>query len=159
MLYLVRHAKAGNRQAFKGDDRLRPLSGPGRRQAKALSVRLAPLVREAGATTLLSSPSIRCVETLQPLSKALETVIETDDRLAEGQSYVDVLEMLSLLPDGTVLCSHGDIIPETITALERRGCTFTGVADWRKASVWMLERNDDGAILSAESWPPPDADK
>ena len=39
MLYLVRHAKAGSSHDFTGDDRLRPLSPAGRRQAKALADR------------------------------------------------------------------------------------------------------------------------
>ena len=141
MLYLVRHAKAGSRSAFKGDDRLRPLSGPGRRQAKAIAKRLAPLLKDTGVTTFYSSPSIRCIETLQPLANAIGAEVEADDRLAEGSRYVAVLDMLWSLPDGTVLCSHGDVIPETIGALERRGCEFTSLPDWRKASVWVLERN------------------
>ena len=159
MLYFVRHAKAGSRSAFKGDDRLRPLSGPGRRQAKAIAKRLAPMLGDSGVTTFYSSPSIRCIDTLQPLAKAVGAVVETDDRLFEGRSYVPVLDMLWSLPDGTVLCSHGDVIPETIGALERRGCVFTSAPDWRKASVWVLERSKKGEIVSAESWPPPDADR
>ena len=43
MLYLVRHAKAGDRTAWKGDDRLRPLSKEGRRQADSLARKLARL--------------------------------------------------------------------------------------------------------------------
>jgi 8-oxo-dGTP diphosphatase len=45
VLYLVRHAKAGRRSAYTGDDRMRPLSGPGRRQAKAIGKRLAPTLK------------------------------------------------------------------------------------------------------------------
>jgi 8-oxo-dGTP diphosphatase len=159
VLYMVRHAKAGSRSAFIGDDRLRPLSGPGRRQAKALAKRLAPTLKAAGVTTLYSSPYIRCIETLQPLAKAIGGFVEADERLGEGQSYVAVLDMLWSLPDGTALCSHGDVIPETIGALERRGCKFTSPPDWRKASVWVLQRNKHGEIVSADSWPPPDADR
>ena len=75
MLYLIRHAKAGSRVAYKGDDRLRPLNGPGRRQAKALATRLAPMLKTTGVTTLYSSPFIRCIETLQPLAKEIGAVI------------------------------------------------------------------------------------
>ena len=35
-VYLVRHAKAGDRDSWREDDRLRPLSGRGRLQARAL---------------------------------------------------------------------------------------------------------------------------
>lgn len=157
MLYLVRHAKAGSRSAFIGDDRVRQLSGPGRRQAKAIAKRLAPTLKADGVKTLYSSPYLRCLETLQPLAVSIGAVVEADERLAEGGDYIAVLDMLWSLPDGTALCSHGDVIPETIGALERRGCTFTSPPDWRKASVWVLQRNKRGDIVSAESWPPPDA--
>jgi len=159
VLYLVRHAKAGRRGAFAGDDRARPLTEAGRRQAKLLAKRMAPTVKALGVTTLYSSPFLRCIDTLQPLAKTIGAVVELDDRLAETRSYVPVLDMLWSLPDGTVLCSHGDVIPETMGALERRGCEFTNHPDWRKASVWVLERSTHGEIIRAESWPPPDADK
>ena len=48
-----------------GDDRLRPLSGKGRAQSVLLADRLAPLA----VGTLVSSPYLRCVETLQPLAE------------------------------------------------------------------------------------------
>ena len=159
MLYLIRHAKAGSRNAYIGDDRQRPLSGPGRRQAKAIAKRLAPALKDSRVTTLYSSPFIRCIETVRPLANAIGAEVEADHRLAEGGDYIAVLDMLWSLPDGTVLCSHGDVIPETMGALERRGCEFTSMPDWRKASVWVLQRNKRGEIVSAESWPPPDAEQ
>lgn len=152
MLYFVRHAKAGSRHEFKGDDRLRPLSQNGKRQARALSDRLVA----AEVTTLLSSPYLRCIQTLRPTAKIIGVSVEIDERLAEGRSFVDVLDLMALLPDGTALCSHGDVIPDTIAALERRGCEFTSPPDWRKASVWVLDRDAGGEIVSASVWPPPD---
>jgi 8-oxo-dGTP diphosphatase len=156
MIYLVRHAKAGSRQNFKGNDRLRPLSPNGRRQAQAIATRLAPTLVAAEVTTLVSSPFLRCVQTLRPLAKAIGASIESDDRLGEGRGFREVLELLATVPDGTVLCSHGDVIPETIGALERRGCELTTPPDWRKATVWVLERNNSKEIVRAECWPPPD---
>jgi phosphohistidine phosphatase SixA len=151
MLYLVRHAKAGSRHEFKGDDRLRPLSGTGRRQAKALATRLvAEDVRK-----LISSPYLRCIQTLHPTAKVVGTKVETDDRLAEGRSFVDVLDLLDTLSDATALCSHGDVIPDTMAALERRGIEITSPLEWRKASVWVLHRDGEGEIVTAEAWPPP----
>jgi 8-oxo-dGTP diphosphatase len=156
VLYLVRHAKAGSRHDFKGNDRLRPLSPNGRLQAHALATRLTPALVAAEVTTLLSSPYLRCIQTLRPLAKAIGGSVKTDDCLGEGGDFHEVLALLADLPDGTAVCSHGDVIPDTMAALERRGCEFTSPADWRKASVWVLERNDAGEIVKAECWPPPD---
>ncbi len=152
MLYLVRHAKAGSRHDFSGNDRLRPLSSSGRRQAKALATRLVA----EDVKQLISSPYLRCIQTLHPTAKAIGAKVEPDERLAEGRSFVDVLEMLETLPDATALCSHGDVIPDTIAALERRGCEFTTPLEWRKGSVWVLHRDQHGEIVTAEAWPPPD---
>ena len=66
-----------------------------------------------------------------------------------------MLELLSEVPDHTVLCSHGDIIPATIVALERRGLEVLSTPDWRKASVWVLKRSKSGRLSKAKCWPPP----
>ncbi len=151
MLYLVRHAKAGSRSTWVGDDRERPLNDAGRLQAAALATRLSPLV----TGRLVSSPYLRCMETLAPLAAALSMTVEADERLAEETGFAGALTLLSTLPEGSVLCSHGDVIPDTMEALERRGCAFAGAPDWRKASVWVLGREASGAITRAAAWPPP----
>ncbi|MFM7251953.1 MAG: SixA phosphatase family protein [Ilumatobacteraceae bacterium] len=150
MLYLVRHAKAGSRHDWEGDDRDRPLDAAGEAQADALAVRLAPLA----TGRLVSSPYTRCVRTLEPLARLVGTPLETDRRLAENGLFTEVFELFDELPDGSVLCSHGDVIPDVMQALERRGCAITGPIDWRKASTWVLTRQD-GAVTGAECWPPP----
>jgi len=151
MLFIVRHAKAGNRPEWENDDLARPLTGKGRRQAIAIAERLAPFA----TGSLLSSPSVRCVQTLEPLAARLSISIVVDLKLAEGTGFEGALDLLATAPDGSVLCSHGDVIPETIAALERRGCVIIGEPEWRKASVWQLRRSADGVIAEATAWPPP----
>ena len=98
---------------------------------------------------------MRCVQTLEPLAGKLDRSIDIDVRLAEEQPFEPVLQMLAELPAGAVLCSHGDIIPAVIAALERRGMAVRTPPDWRKASVWVLKRNKHGEIVHATVWPPP----
>jgi 8-oxo-dGTP diphosphatase len=98
---------------------------------------------------------VRCVQTLEPLAHLLREPVHVDERLAEGSSFASVMELFAALPDGAVLCSHGDVIPEVIDALVRRGCEITGEPEWRKASTWVLRR-DDGMFTAARAWPPPD---
>ncbi len=156
MIYLVRHAKAGSRHHFHGNDRLRRLSPAGQRQAQALAIRFVPILAAAEVKTLISSPFLRCIETLRPTAKAIGARIETDECLSEGRSFVEVLALLASLPDAAVVCSHGDVIPYTIEAVGRRGCEFLSPPEWRKASVWELDRDSDGEITTANAWPPPD---
>lgn len=154
MLYLVRHAKAGSRRDWDGDDQLRPLSKAGRTQAKKLAKRLIA----EHPSSLISSPYVRCMQTLEALALRLDTDVISDERLAEGDDFSGALELVETVPDGTVLCSHGDIIPATMAALERRGCRILSEPDWRKATVWVLTRERTGAgtsITTATVWPPP----
>ena len=150
-LYLVRHAKAGERRLWEGDDIDRPLSSAGWKQAELLAKRLAKL----DVSELRSSPYLRCVQTLEPLSKRTGVPIEVDQRLCEDEPFEPVLDLLAEVPAGAVLSSHGDIIPATLAALERRGTGIRTQPDWRKASVWVLKRNRKGDIVHATVWPPP----
>ena len=151
MIYLVRHAKAGDR-LISGDDSLRPLSKAGWIQANAL---VEPL-RDAGAgSALLSSPFLRCRQTLEPFAAELDVEIISHECLGEGQPLSAMLKLLADQPDGAVLCSHGDMIPDALSALQRRGCQFIGEPNWKKGSVWVIDRDAVGVALSAHSWPPP----
>jgi 8-oxo-(d)GTP phosphatase len=99
---LLRHASAVDRYRWQEDDRLRPLDARGRLQAEALVEILRPL----GVSRVVSSPYVRCVETVQPLADALEVPVEPDERLAEGAG-TGALELLRA--DGVVCCTHGDV--------------------------------------------------
>lgn len=150
-LFLVRHAKAGERRLWKGSDLERPLSKKGWKQSELVGKRLA----RHGATRLLSSEYVRCIQTLEPLAKRLGTEVEVDGRLTEDEPIGPVLDLLSEVSPSTVLCSHGDIIPATILELKKRGAKLATPADWRKAGVWVLKRNKKGNIVQATAWPPP----
>ena len=95
------------------------------------------------------------MQTLEPLAGLMDVAVVVDLKLAEGTGFEGALHLLTTVPDGSVLCSHGDVIPETIAALERRGCVIIGEPDWRKASVWQLRRAGDGSITEATASPPP----
>ena len=149
-IYLIRHAKAGKKSQWDGSDSTRPLDEVGRSQAKALAHNIVA----HGPTRLVSSPFLRCMETLQDLSALTGLPILADERLAEDGDIAAVLQMLEQAPDGAVFCSHGDIIPAIIRSLENQGMRFTTAPDWRKASVWKLER-DGSTFSSSAAWPPP----
>jgi phosphohistidine phosphatase SixA len=153
-LYLVRHAKAGSRQGWPGPDERRPLSRAGWAQAEAIADRLEAV----GVTRLLSSPYVRCRQTLEPLAERLSIAIEQHTELAEGNRFESLLPLLDGLPAHSVLCSHGDVIPSIIDALIRRGMTVDGRADTRKASMWVIERDADGSWTRGHAEPPPDAE-
>jgi phosphohistidine phosphatase SixA len=148
-LYLVRHAKAGSRDRWDGPDQLRPLTKPGRAQSLALADWLAT----AGVPRILSSPYVRCAQTVEPLAEKLGLEVEITEDLTEATSFEPALQLIATVADHTVLCSHGDLIPDVIEALARRGMIVDGQPDWRKGSTWVLERTD-GQVVRAHAVPP-----
>ena len=148
--YLVRHAKAGDRRRWTEDDRLRPLSPPGRRQAEAL-------VRAFGGLAvgrILSSRSVRCEQTVKPLALDRGLPLELTETLAEGAPLGDLLTMVAELVDvAVVACSHGDLIPVAVDHLRALGVP-TDDGPTKKASTWLLER-EGGAVVRARYLPPP----
>lgn len=149
---LVRHAHALARSEWDGDDRCRPLSGKGHRQARALVAVLSGFQ----PSRLLSSPFLRCLETVGPLGQALGCPVEREGRLAEGSGRAAVELVRDLRSQDVALCSHGDVIPDILAALAREDLLDLGVAPRvEKASVWVLEADGD-RFGSAGYLPPPD---
>ena len=149
-LFLVRHAKAGKRSQWDDDDSLRPLVAEGVRQSEVIAEAIAPL----HPTVLFSSPFLRCVQTLEPLGKAVGLPVVAHELLAEGVNFIGTVDWMHTLADGAVMCSHGDVIPEVIDALERRGMEVSGFRESRKGSVWVLERHNN-VFTGGHAWPPP----
>jgi 8-oxo-dGTP pyrophosphatase MutT (NUDIX family)/phosphohistidine phosphatase SixA len=108
-LLVVRHAWAGDSEKWVGDDRLRPLDEKGRRQSEELVRTLEPYAVER----ILSSPLVRCVQTVEPLAAARGLDVETTDVLADGAGADGVRRLLGELAGSPVLlCGHGAEIEE-----------------------------------------------
>ncbi len=149
-VHLVRHAKAGSRRNWSGDDRLRPLSKPGHRQAAGL----VDLLAGAGITRIVSSPFTRCVQSVDPLAGALGIAVDVSDALVEGAPVAEAAALLDKLArEDAVLCSHGDVIGDLLMHLADHGVRLD---DFRleKGSVWRLECRD-GRVVSAAYVAPP----
>ena len=149
-IYLIRHAKAGKKSQFEGPDSQRPLDDAGWLQAKSLAVTISALK----PTTLLASPYLRCMQTLQDLGAQTGLSVQPEPRLAEDSDLGAFVGLLEAVADGAVLCSHGDMIPAAIHLLEKRGMNITSEPNSRKASVWVIDR-DGAEFTSAAAWPPP----
>ena len=151
-LLLVRHAHALSRAEWDGDDRDRQLSQRGYRQAAGL----VAVLTELGPARLLSSPYLRCLDTLRPLGDALGCPVEIDDRLAEGSGRAAVDLVRSLCGEKVALCSHGDVIPDVLAALAYEDQVDLGANPRvEKGSVWVLEA-DGEHFTSASYLPPPE---
>src|SRR5437763_1830132 len=142
---LVRHAKAGKRDEWNGDDDLRPLSDAGHRQARALRATLALF----GPDRVYSAPRLRCVQTVHGVAEDLGVEIRQEPLLSEEGYWPDpvlgLARFLAIVGDnGTpVISSQGGVIPDTVSTLaDRDGVDLEaargGVVPSKKGSFWVL---------------------
>ena len=138
-LLLLRHATAGHRRPGDDADHLRPLNERGRRQATALPEQYARFDVER----LLTSPFVRCRQTVEPLADALGLPIEDCAQLAEGATEAATRALLAEAAGTTaVLCSHGDILERLLGEEPEKG------------STWVVDL-DDGGLRRLDYLPPP----
>jgi 8-oxo-dGTP diphosphatase len=150
-LYVVRHAKAGVREAWSGPDEERPLTRRGRKQA----LRLIDRFRGLDIQRILSSPFVRCIQTVEPLAEARGLPVEVATELREGASVDELLRGLATFGDRpTVVCGHGTEIRSMIDRLEAGGATIEGARGIAKGSVWVLDREGE-RIVAAHYLPAP----
>jgi 8-oxo-dGTP diphosphatase len=154
-IHVIRHAEAGDRGRSDRPDVVRPLSDGGRRQAEHLAERFAdqPFVQ------LVSSPFLRCVQTLEPLAEARGLAIDLRDELAECRpwEYVEKLILEAEADGPTAMCVHGDVFRDLMGELFERGIGRRTAQGFRKGATWVLEVRD-GAIVSARHVPAPPPD-
>ncbi|WP_184929383.1 NUDIX hydrolase [Saccharothrix ecbatanensis] len=156
---LVRHAKAGKRDSWEGDDDLRPLSSAGWRQADGLRSML-PLW---GPARVHSAPRVRCVETVQGVAEGLGAGVLLEPRLSEEGYWPDReagLVRLLEIADGAgtpVVCSQGGVIPDVVSTLADLGGLSLSGTPCKKGSTWLLafRRPEPGWSTSDShtSWP------
>jgi 8-oxo-dGTP diphosphatase len=127
-LLLVRHASAGDPAQWEGDDRLRPLDDRGRRQAEALVDALDGYELDR----IVSSPYLRCVQTVEPLARARGLEIEDDERLGAHRLEDVPLVLEELRGQNAALCAHGAL-------------PWLGDRPFAKGSVWVLDEADEPA--------------
>ena len=118
-LVLVRHAQAEARSTWSAADALRPLDARGRERAEALVSFLAAF----GVTRVVTSPSVRCLDTVLPYAVAAEHGTRLKAGLSE-EGFAERPEraphhLARLLERGepAVLCSHGPVLPILLEAL------------------------------------------
>ena len=146
MLLLVRHADDGDMRSWTGPDSLRPLSPTGRRQAEGLLIRL----EDCPVDRILSSPILRCQQTVQPLARDRFLDVEPQEWLVDASST----QVRALIRDralrNAVLCTDGETIDRLFAELVVEGLVVQSALeaplDWPKGSTWLLQRTEQGQV-------------
>ena len=146
MIFIVRHAHAGNRSAWSGPDHKRPISPKGIKQTRELTRYLV----KKGATQIFTSPYLRCVQTMAPLAHALNTHYIDLPELAEGAPPEGAAALVRTAKDGTVICSHGDVLAGLVGHLAAHGAPINSKLNIEKGGIWRLKLDDDGRIVKAK---------
>ena len=151
-LVLVRHASAGYRDDWAGQDRLRPLDAEGAMDALLLADLLACFAPRA---RVISSPALRCTESVRPYADGFGGSVEAEAVLAvsgrDADSYVDRTEpadtvwhlFRNLVAAGRplVACLHRENLPLALAAAcSVLGATPPAEADLSlpKGGFWVL---------------------
>ena len=163
-LVIMRHASAGDKHDWDGDDLLRPLDREG--QAGALA--LVPLLACFDPVRIVSSPAVRCTETVAPYAAHVGAPIEVDhaltvpDRAPAARTSPDhpVTDVARLLADGvpTLVCAHRENIPQLLGgACEHLGAKAPSDPSLPKAGFWVLQAGESTlAGLERYELPRPD---
>jgi 8-oxo-dGTP diphosphatase len=122
------------------DDHLRPLDERGRRQAAAYPA----LYAAYGVERVLTSPYVRCRQSVEPLAAALGVPVEERAELAEGVTRAEPWALVAELEETTaVLCSHGDILGMLLGEEPPKG------------STWVVDADQGGGLLRRRRFFPP----
>ena len=106
MILLVRHGSAGDSAAWRGDDRERPLDSRGRKQAKGLVKELA----QFDPAVVVSSPYLRCLQTVEPLARSLGAPVDVRAELGYERPDDETRALVASLAGITaVVCGHGGL--------------------------------------------------
>jgi len=153
---IVRHATAGSKTRYKGDDRQRPLDKHGRAQAESLVGQLLSF----GAGELFAAARVRCAQTLDPLAEELGVTIGNEPELTE-EAYADnrkaarhrILEIAASSVN-PVICTQGRVIPDIIAWWCERDGVRPDRSRNRKGSTWVMSLAD-GRLIAADHFGSP----
>jgi 8-oxo-(d)GTP phosphatase len=126
-LTLLRHASAGQRAEHPADDGLRPLDAQGAADARVLAGLLACF---APSARVLSSPALRCIETVQPFAAGFGGSVEAEAALAVPRRSADsqdgqtnacatlgpLFRDLVAAARSAVVCLHRENLPQALAA-------------------------------------------
>jgi phosphohistidine phosphatase SixA len=149
-LCLLRHADAGDPEAWTGDDAERPLSPKGEAQAERLATFLHG-VRYA-VDAVISSPKLRARQTAEIVADGIGATVRVDDRLGGplDAATVDAILGDAGSPGSVVLSGHDPDFSELLNGLSgSSGLTMKKgafaridvrgpVADGRGALRWLI---------------------
>jgi 8-oxo-dGTP diphosphatase len=155
---VVRHASAGDKRAWGGDDADRPLDGRGLAQ----SVTIGAVLTAYGVERAGSADVRRCRDTLEPLARSAGVDVEVLPATTAAAFDHDndtganaVLDLVTKASGAVAWCGQREVIPRLAAAL----CDLLGGAapgrrsQLGKGGLLVLHLDDAGAVTAVERLP------
>jgi 8-oxo-(d)GTP phosphatase len=161
-LILLRHASAGSKDDWPGDEMHRPLDTQGTQEAAVL----ADLLRCFGVSRVLSAPAERCVATVRPYAAAVGTEIEVEPAFdvvswdgraswagASSAGEKTAAELVAV-DQPAIICAHRENMPVLLAAAcAALGASAPATSELRKGEFVVLHRAR-GVLAAIESYHP-----
>ncbi|HZP52460.1 NUDIX domain-containing protein [Actinocrinis sp.] len=118
-IVLLRHGTAEKRGPEYPDDQIRPLAAVGHWQSEILSSVLPCF----GALQVITSPAVRCVDTVRPFARKQQTIINTEATLSEEAHAADHeaaaswLRALITKGEPALVCSHREVLDSMLASV------------------------------------------
>jgi 8-oxo-dGTP diphosphatase len=139
-LILLRHASAGHKDSWPGDDLSRPLDDRGIADAQLL----AGLLSCFGRCAVISSAAERCLATVRPYARLAGSQIAVDPALtavpgATDPAAAELAIEIAARADPAVVCAHGENLGLVRAAIcEYLGAEPPGGSHLDKGGFWAL---------------------
>ncbi len=143
-IVLLRHGTAAKRAPDYSDDLIRPLTALGHWQAEAL----AGLLPCYGPLRIVSSPAVRCVDTVRPFARKQQTIINIEPALtesahaAEPEAAVSWLRTIVAEGKPTVVCSHRQVLDDLLASVLDEVAGEQGVMPSMNGRAWSKRQVD-----------------
>jgi 8-oxo-dGTP diphosphatase len=119
---------------------------------------LVSLLEDATFDRILSSPYVRCMETVVPIAGDRGMAVEPVAELTEAAPVDGAIALVRkhAIP-GALLCMHGDVLPMMLDHYAAAGVDIPEEREWPKGCIWTLETDSTGEVVRARYTPPPNA--
>lgn len=109
---------------------------------------LIPLLSPYRPERILSSPYVRCVQTVAPTAEALGLAVEPVEALAEGHGAEVLPRLTGLARQSAVVCSHGDVAAAILESLVPEADAASASAlRLQKGDVWVIEPKGGSLVI------------
>jgi phosphohistidine phosphatase SixA len=143
-VYIVRHSLAVPRKEWEGNDVDRPLTKRGVAQSEVV----ARWSTGIELSSIMSSPTRRCLDTVAGVAAAHDLPVLTRSELAIGDTQLakDLVSALLAEDLDVLICTHGENVLPILRDIRPRA--ISGKKWASKGSVWTLMNSDRGVVAS-----------